>query len=150
MKIAVGSDHRGFALKQRLREYLIGAGHDVTDLGATSSESVDYPDFAASVCHQVADGQVERGLLICGSGIGMAISANKHVGIRAVRAVDELDAEMGRRHNNVNVLCLSSDRIGQGPAENIVDVWIATDFEGGRHARRIEKIGVIEREQRSE
>ena len=144
MKIAIANDHRGFELKQRLLGYLEQYGHEVTNFGTDSSDSVDYPDYASKVCQQVSTGKVDRGILICGSGIGMNIAANKHKGVRAVRAQDEYDAEWCRRHNNANVLCLSADRIGQSPVDRIIDIFLKTEFEGGRHERRIHKLGDIE------
>ena len=145
MKIAIANDHRGIDLKNRLVEYLKQAGHEVDNKGTDSDEtSVDYPDYAAMVCELVSQGDVERGILICGSGIGMNIAANKHQNVRSVRAVDENDAEMCRRHNNANVLCLSADRIGQGTVDRLIDIWLTTAFEGGRHERRVNKLGEIE------
>lgn len=147
MKISVGNDHRGTELKQRLVALLQQLGHDVSNEGTDDAQSVDYPDLAHQVCEQVSRGEADRGILICGSGIGMSIAANKHKGIRAVRAQDEYDAEWCRRHNNVNVLCLSADRIGKGPIDRIVEIWLNTEFEGGRHARRVEKLAAIEDDQ---
>lgn len=144
MKIAIANDHRGIELKQRLLAYLVQHGHDVTNLGTDTSESVDYPDYATKVCEQVARGDMDRGILICGSGIGMNIAANKHKHIRAVRAQDEYDAEWCRRHNNANVLCLSADRIGAGSIDRIIEIFLTTEFEGGRHERRVGKLGEIE------
>lgn len=145
MKISVANDHRGIDLKFRIVSLLEQMGHEVQNHGTDTSDSVDYPDFASIVCQQVAKGDVDRGILICGSGIGMNIAANKHAGIRAVRAQDEYDAEWCRRHNNANVLCLSADRIGEGSVDRMIEIWLTTDFEGGRHARRVDKLGEIER-----
>lgn len=145
MKISIANDHRGIDLKQRIVEFLQGNGHEVSNMGTDTTDSVDYPDYAAKVCEQVASGEIDRGILICGSGIGMNIAANKHIGVRAVRAQDEYDAEWCRRHNNVNVLCLSADRIGEGSVDRLVDIWLTTEFEGGRHARRIDKLGEFEK-----
>ncbi len=144
MRIAIGSDHRGFQLKTRLIEYLSQHGDDVLDLGTNGQESCDYPDFAKAVAEAVSRGEAERGILICGTGIGMAIAANKVPGIRAAPVQDELSAEMSRRHNDLNVLCLSADMLGQKNIENMLDIWLKTEFEGGRHARRVEKIARIE------
>jgi len=144
MRIAIGSDHRGFALKEHLVARLKEQGHEVLDEGACSTESVDYPDIAAAVAGKVSSREAERGILICGTGIGMAIVANKFPGVRAAPCCDELTAEMSRRHNDLNVLCLSGDMLGQNLVSRIVDVWIKTQFEGGRHARRVEKISQLE------
>jgi ribose 5-phosphate isomerase B len=144
MKIAIANDHRGIELKQRLLNYLEQHGHEASNMGTDTADSVDYPDYAAKVCEQVATGEVERGILICGSGIGMNIAANKHKNIRSVRAQDEYDAEWCRRHNNANVLCLSADRIGKGSVDRIIEIFLTTEFEGGRHERRVRKLGEIE------
>jgi ribose 5-phosphate isomerase B len=145
MRIALGSDHRGCAVKARIAEQLRGQGHEVTDLGTHGPESVDYPDIAFAVADQVGPGTAERGILVCGSGIGMSIAANKVRGVRAALCLDDYSAEMSRRHNDANVLCLSGDVSGQKVIDRIVDVWLTTPFEGGRHARRLDKIA--EREQ---
>jgi ribose 5-phosphate isomerase B len=147
MRIAVGSDHRGFQLKDKLRTMLSSKGHEVMDVGTEGSESVDYPDYAHIVAEKVRDREADRGLLICGTGIGMAITANKFRGVRAAPCSDEVSAELSRRHNDANVLCLSGDMLSVRAAERIVEVWLATEFEGGRHARRIQKIEDIERQQ---
>lgn len=144
MKLAIGSDHRGYALKENLVAMLSESGHEVVDAGACSTESVDYPDIAADVSSKVSSREVERGILICGTGIGMAIAANKFPGVRAAPCCDELTAEMSRRHNDLNVLCLSADMLGQNLVRRMVEVWIKTDFEGGRHARRVEKIAKLD------
>lgn len=144
MRIAIGSDHRGYNLKEQLIGLLRSKGHEVVDEGATGGESVDYPDFAALVARKVSVGAVERGILICGTGIGMAIAANKFSGVRAAPCYDEVTAEISRRHNNLNVLCLSADMLSPRTAERMVDVWISTPFEGGRHERRVEKIHQLE------
>ena len=146
MKIAVGNDHRGVAVKQRLEDMLKSLGHTVDDFGATSAASVDYPDFAIPVAEAVASGKDDRGLLICATGHGMCIAANKVHGVRAVNCRDVVDAEMSRRHNDANVLCLSADLIGEELIEKMVRSWIETKFEGGRHARRIEKMEKYENE----
>jgi ribose 5-phosphate isomerase B len=145
MRISVGSDHRGVQVKAKLLELLEQLGHEVVDVGTDSTESVDYPDFAACVAKQVAEHSVERGILICGTGIGMAIAANKFPGVRAAPCHDELTAEMCRRHNDVNVLCMSSDMLGERNLQRLVQVWLETKFEGGRHARRLDKIAQLER-----
>ena len=146
MRIAIGSDHRGFPLKVSIVSALQSAGHEVIDVGAESADSVDYPDFAALVGQKVSMHDVDRGILICGTGIGMAIAANKFAGVRAAPVCDELTAEMSRRHNDLNVLCLSGDMLGEKLVDRMVNVWLATDFEGGRHARRVDKITRLEAE----
>lgn len=144
MKIAIGSDHRGVRLKSRIDRALAEQGHAIIDVGTTDESRVDYTDFAEAVSHRVASGEADRGILICGTGIGMAIVANKFAGVRAATAHDELAAEMCRRHNDVNVLCLSGDMLGERPIDKMLDIWLKTDFEGGRHARRLDKIRAIE------
>jgi len=139
VKIAIGCDHAGVDLKRTLLHSVLKE-HEVTDVGANSKESVDYPDIAKLVAHAVACGEVERGILICGTGIGMAMAAGKVKGIRAARCSEPYSAEMSRRHNNANVLCFGARVIGSGMAEKIVEKWLSTPFEGGRHARRVGKI----------
>jgi ribose 5-phosphate isomerase B len=146
MRFAIGSDHRGYHLKEQIIAMLRTKGHEVDDEGATGSESVDYPDFAALVAKKVSQGTVERGILICGTGIGMAIAANKFPGVRAAPCSDEVTAEISRRHNNLNVLCLSADMLSPRTVERMVEVWITTPFEGGRHERRVEKIHLLEKD----
>jgi ribose 5-phosphate isomerase B len=146
MRIAVGSDHRGYQIKGKLVTLLCADGHEVTDFGTQSDQAVDYPDYAVSVAKSVASGKAERGILICGTGFGMAIAANKFKGVRAATCADEVMAEMCRRHNDVNVLCLPGDLIGDRPVGDLVRIWLATEFEGGRHSRRIDKINHIEEE----
>ncbi|MFN4259832.1 MAG: ribose 5-phosphate isomerase B [Gemmataceae bacterium] len=146
MKIAIGSDHRGFDVKRRLQSFLTLLDHEVLDVGPSSSDSVDYPDFAFKVARAVSEGRVQRGILICGSGIGMCIAANKVRGVRAALCHDAITAEMSRRHNDANVLCLSADLLGEELMERMVRIWLQTDFEGGRHARRVEKIVRFEQE----
>lgn len=145
MRISVGSDHRGVSVKARVIELIQQLGHDVTDEGTDGTDSVDYPDIAASVGRKVSAGEVDRGVLVCGTGIGMAIAANKFPRVRATTVQDEITAEMSRRHNDVNVLCLSGDLLGERNLDNLVRIWLETEFEGGRHARRIEKIADLER-----
>ena len=147
MKIALGSDHRGDACAAALAEHLRAAGHEILMLGDEGSDSRDYPDSAWLVGRAVAGADAERGILICGSGIGMAMASNKVAGVRAVLAHDLLEAEMSRRHNDANVLCLSGDRAATDGVEAIVETWLTTDFEGGRHARRVAKMASIERGQ---
>ncbi len=137
MKIAIGSDHAGFGLKETIKTYLQENGFDVDDVGTHSRESVDYPDFAFKVAKKVASGNVERGILICGSGIGMAMAANRIKGVRAVNAMEPFTARMSRRHNDSNVLCLGERFIGKDMALEILKVWLKETFEGGRHSRRL-------------
>lgn len=144
MKIAMGNDHRGVAAKLRVATVLSGLGHQVVDLGATSAASVDYPDYAIPVAEAVARGQVDRGILICATGHGMCIAANKVHGVRAVNCRDRVDAEMSRLHNDANVMCLPADLLGEEAIERMVKTWLETAFEGGRHARRLEKINQYE------
>ena len=145
MKIAIGSDHRGYHLKEKIAGMLRSKGHDVDDEGTDVAESVDYPDFAALVAGKVSDGNVDRGILICGTGIGMSIAANKFPGVRAAPCTDEVTVEISRRHNDLNILCLPADMISPRTVERMVELWIETDFEGGRHSRRVEKIAEIEK-----
>jgi ribose 5-phosphate isomerase B len=144
MRIAVGSDHAGYELKERVKAELAGAGHDVVDVGTDSAESADYPAYAEPAARLVATGEAERGVLVCGSGVGVAIVANKVDGVRAVNAHDGEEAEMARRHNDVNVLTLGARRVDGATATAIVQAFLATDFEGGRHARRVGLIGDVE------
>ena len=146
MKIAIGADHAGFEEKEKLKKTLDAIGADYTDMGTNSTESVDYPDFARKVGEAVADGEYDRGILVCGSGTGMAIAANKVPGIRAAVAWNEEIARLSRQHNNANVLSLAARYIPDEEQERIVKTWLATDFEGGRHERRVEKIEQIEKE----
>lgn len=145
MRIAVGCDHRGYSVKERVVELLRRLNQEVVVSGGSDAESVDYPDIAAQVAKQVSDGRVDRGILICGTGIGMAIAANKFSNVRAAPCHDDLSAEMSRRHNDLNVLCLSADMLGERLIDRMVEIWLKTEFEGGRHARRVEKISQIER-----
>jgi ribose 5-phosphate isomerase B len=145
MKIVVGNDHRGVAVKQRVMGLLKELGHEVNDFGATSPASVDYPDYALPVAEAVGAGQAERGILICATGHGMCIAANKVAGVRAANCRDVVDAEFSRRHNDANVMCLSADLIGEELIDRMIRVWLATDFEGGRHSRRLDKISGYEK-----
>ncbi|MCE5325855.1 MAG: ribose 5-phosphate isomerase B [Planctomycetaceae bacterium] len=145
MKIAIAADHRGHAVKEMVAVLLSELGHDVVDMGTNSSKPCDYTDLAYPASVAVARGQVERGILVCGSGIGMTISANKVHGIRAALCHDELTAQMSRRHNDANILCLASDVLGDELIRRIVIAWLETQFEGGgRHERRVRKLGMIE------
>lgn len=143
MRIALGSDHAGFALKQAVGEHLAGLGHQVDDLGASSRDSVDYPDYGAAVAKAVAQGRVDRGVLICGSGLGMCMVANRFRGVRAALSASMEHARLGRLHNDANVLCLGERLTSQADALAMVDVFLATEFEGGRHAGRLHKIETL-------
>jgi len=148
MKILIGSDHRGFRVKQRLVGLVTSLGHQVEDLGVGSSDtSVDYPDFAFDVARSVGAGLVERGILICGTGIGMCIAANKVPGVRAACCHDLITVEMSRRHNDANILCLSADMLGEELVERMAKLWLETSFDAGRHQRRVEKITRFEASQ---
>ncbi|HNY40560.1 MAG TPA: ribose 5-phosphate isomerase B [Bryobacteraceae bacterium] len=144
MRIAIGSDHAGFALKEQLRDRLESAGFEVADLGTNSPESTDYPDYAAAVAHQVVAGKAERGVLVCYTGVGMSIAANKVHGIRAALCMNPDQARLTRAHNNSNVLTLGAKYTPYELAGEIVDTFLTTEFEGGRHARRVGKITSIE------
>jgi ribose 5-phosphate isomerase B len=144
MKIAIACDHRGYEAKERLKDYLTSAGHEVADFGCNSRESCDYPDLGLAGSCAVAEKNCDRGILMCGTGIGMSMTANKVKGIRAALCHDELTAEMARRHNNANVLCLPADLIGGELIRRVVDVWLRTEYEGGRHERRLAKIAEFE------
>lgn len=147
MRIAIASDHRGYHLKEKVISLLRSKGHEVIDDGPATDESVDYPDFAALVASKVSSGEADRGVLICGTGLGMAITANKFPRVRAAACVDEVTAELSRRHNDVNVLCLSGDLLSSRSTERLVDIWMSTEFEGGRHKRRLDKILDLEKSQ---
>lgn len=145
MRVALGSDHRGVDAAKSIRPHIEAAGHTVTVLGECSGNSCDYPDNAYLVGKAVAKGEADAGILVCGSGIGMSIAANKVAGVRAALVNDELGAQLSRAHNNANVLCLAGDLIGQNLLRRIIDVWLSTPFDGGRHERRVKKISMIER-----
>lgn len=140
MRIAIGCDHAGLRLKKVLAEHLAALGHDVEDVGTHSPDSTDYPDWAHQVALRVASGEAERGVLVCGTGHGMAITANKHRGVRAVCPLDTFSAKMTAAHNHANVLCLGERTTGEGLAVELLGAWLATPFEGGRHERRVGKI----------
>jgi ribose 5-phosphate isomerase B len=144
MRIAIGSDHRGVVARQRLVGLLERLGHEVIDCGSHGEEAVDYPDIAADVARRVGEESVDRGILLCCTGVGMAIAANKVPGVRAATCHDEVTAEMSRRHNDLNVLCLSAEMLGQELQDKMIETWLATPFEGGRHARRVAKIKALE------
>src|SRR6476469_10927538 len=150
MRIAVGSDHAGFHLKEHVRQVLEGQGHEVVDVGTVSPESVDYPRYAQEASRLVAEGDAERAILACGSGVGVSIVANKVAGVRAVNAHDASEAEMARRHNDANVVTLSGSRLGPQQADAIVAAFLRTEFEGGRHAGRVGQISALEAERREQ
>jgi ribose 5-phosphate isomerase B len=144
MRIAVGSDHRGVDMRLKLVELLHRLGQQVEDVGSHGHEAVDYPDIAAIVAQKVGSREADRGILICGSGLGMCIAANKVPGVRAAPCYDDVTAELSRRHNDLNVLCLSGDMLGDKLVDRLVEIWLKTPFEGGRHARRLAKIASLE------
>lgn len=144
MKIAVGSDHRGFEAKERIKAIIAELGHECVDFGTNDNNPVDYPDPAYLAAKAVSRKEVDRAILACSTGIGMSIAANKVREVRAALCHDELSAAISRDHNNANVLCLSGDQIGEVLLRKIVEVWLDTEFSGGRHHRRVRKIGVIE------
>ena len=150
MRIVFGTDHRGYSIRARILNLLRRLGHDVEDMGAYSGEAVDYPDIAARVARKVSRGEVDRGILICGTGLGMCITANKFPSVRAAPCHDDLTAEMSRRHNDANILCLSADLLGERLVDRMIEIWLNTPFEGGRHARRVNKICKLEAEIQAE
>lgn len=143
--IAIGSDHAGFALKQEVVKYLKEKGLDIKEMGCMDGTSCDYPVVAKEVCDKVVDGTVDRAVLICGTGIGISMAANKVKGIRAALCTDAYMAKYTRLHNDANVLCLGGRVIGPGVAEEIVDIFLNTEFEGGRHQRRVDLISALEK-----
>jgi ribose 5-phosphate isomerase B len=145
-KIIIGADHAGFALKESFKSCLVRLGLEITDVGTGNVDSVDYPDFGCRVAAGVSCGAYSRGILVCGSGVGMTIIANKYPRVRAALCLDEETAEMSRRHNDTNILCLAGRKTDPEKAEKIMEIWLKTAFEGGRHIRRIEKIREIEKE----
>lgn len=145
MKIAIGSDHGGIHLKSVLKDYLAERQVEVQDLGTYTEASCDYPDIAVKVCETVVAGQVEKGILVCGTGIGMSMAANKVKGIRAALCGDVFSAEMSRAHNDANVLCLGERVTGPGLAVRILEAWLAGEFAGDRHTRRVDKIMALEK-----
>jgi len=144
MRIAIGSDHGGFALKETLKAHLQEQGHEAVDFGAHSTASCDYPDYAEKVAEAVLSGGGEFGILVCGTGVGVSMAANKFPGIRAALVSDAFTAEYTRRHNNANILCMGERTIGPGLACLLCDIFLKTSFEGGRHQRRVDKITAIE------
>ncbi|MBX7104383.1 MAG: ribose 5-phosphate isomerase B [Gemmataceae bacterium] len=145
MKIAVGSDHRGLSAKERVVSTLTRLGHEVIDFGTRATDPVDYPDVAFPVATAVGNGDAERGILICGTGLGMSIAANKVRGVRAAPCHDSVTAELSRSHNDSNVMCLSGDLLGGELIDRMVRIWLQTPFDGGRHARRVDKIRDFEK-----
>ena len=139
MKIVLGADHGGFELKEIIKNNLLQAGHDVVDVGCNSNDSVDYPDYAEKAVTRMLIGECERGILICGTGIGMSIAANRHRAIRAANPCDVRTAQLSREHNNANILCLGARVLEEATALQMVTVWLDTNFSGGRHQQRIAK-----------
>ena len=144
MKIAMGSDHGGFGLKETLKAWLQEQGHEVVDCGCYSTESCDYPEFGAAAAQKVADGSCERGIVICTTGIGISISANKVKGVRCALCSEPWSAQMTRRHNDANMLAMGAGAVGVNLAKEIVTAFLSYSFEGGRHQRRVDKITAIE------
>jgi len=144
MKIVLASDHGGFELKEEIKKHLIKKGYDIIDMGVNDTQSVDYPDYGKRAALMVADKEADRGIIICGTGIGISIAANKVKGIRCALCTNEYMAKMSRMHNNANMLALGGRVVGRGLALDIVDAWFSTEFEGGRHENRINKIRDIE------
>jgi len=148
LKIAIGSDHHGVPIRTKLADLLRQAGHFISEAGPAldQSQPVDYPDVAAQIAQQVSTGELDRGILICGTGVGMCIAANKFAGVRAAPVIDELSAELCRRHNDLNVLCLGNEMLSEEQIFQIVPIWLNTPFDHGRHEQRINKIRVMEHE----
>lgn len=144
MKIVIGSDHGGFHLKEVLKQHLAERGFEFNDAGTYTEDSCDYPDIALKVCREITEGKAGRGILVCGTGIGMSMAANKVKGIRAALCGDVFSATMSREHNDANVICMGERVLGPGLAISILDAWLDTEFAGGRHARRVSKIMAIE------
>ncbi|NOZ23938.1 MAG: ribose 5-phosphate isomerase B [Planctomycetes bacterium] len=145
MKVALAADHRGVACKKKVKEILLRLGHEPVDYGTDSTESVDYPDYALPAARAVAKGECERGVLICGSGVGMSLAANKVHGIRAALCHNEEVARASRAHNDANVLCLGADVVPESLVDKIVGAWFEARFEGGRHQRRVDKVMAAEK-----
>ncbi len=146
MKIAIGADHAGFRLKERVRKILTEKGHEVADVGTHSADSTDYPDYAALVARAVLSGEAQRGILICATGVGMSIAANKFAGIRAALAVNPEEVRLTRSHNDANILTVGATVTQEAQVETLVDVFLNTEFDGGRHTRRLAKIAALERD----
>ena len=147
MKVAIGADHAGFELKEKIRKLLADQGIEVVDEGTHSVDSVDYPDYARKVAETVARSEAQRGILVCGSGIGMAMAANKVHGVRAAHVTSEQEARLSREHNDANVVTLGARFLDDATAARIVDTFLTARFDGGRHQRRVEKISEIERQE---
>ncbi|AFK85347.1 MULTISPECIES: ribose 5-phosphate isomerase B [Thermoanaerobacterium] len=143
--IAIGSDHGGYELKEAIKKHLEERGIEYKDFGTFSEDSVDYPDYAREVAEAVASGQFEKGILLCGTGVGISIAANKVPGIRAAHVSDAFSARYSKEHNNANVLCMGGRVVGPGLATLLVDEWLDAEFQGGRHQKRIDKISEIEK-----
>lgn len=150
MKIAIGADHAGFALKQELKAKLLDLGYSVEDYGTQSDASTDYPDYASAVGHAVSQGRADRGILVCSTGVGMSIAANKIAGVRAALAMNEDEVALTRGHNDANVLTIGAKYVSLDEAVHLVNVFITTPFEGGRHQRRVDKITALEAEAMAE
>ena len=148
MKLMIGSDHGGFELKEEVKQYLESLGHEVVDVGTYTPDSCDYPDIAKAGCEKITSGECERGILICGTGIGISMAANKIRGIRAACCSDTYSARYTRLHNDANVLCFGGRVVGGGLACELVDAYLSVEFEGGRHQRRVDKIMALEAENR--
>ena len=140
MKLSIGCDHGGFELKEHIKAYLEGKGYEVLDCGTYSTDSCDYPDFGKAAAEAVADGRCERGIVICTTGIGISIAANKVKGVRCALCSETMSAEMTRRHNDANMLAMGAGMVGKNLAERMVEVFLSTEFEGGRHQRRVDKL----------
>jgi ribose 5-phosphate isomerase B len=145
MRIALGTDHRGCKIRPLITDLLRRLGHEIDDVGTFSETPVDYPDITAEVARKISAGQAERGILVGGTGIGMCIVANKFAGVRAAPCYDELTAELSRRQNDLNLLCVSTDLLGELMIDRLVEVWLRTPFDDGHHTRRLEKIACLER-----
>jgi ribose 5-phosphate isomerase B len=146
MKIAIAADHAGFALKERLRQKLVEEGHEVADFGTGSTESCDYPDYAQQVAREVGQGRSDRGILVCSTGIGMAMAANKVAGVRAAPAQSEDEVRLTREHNDANVLTIGARYLDEDKAAALIRTFLTTEFSGGRHARRVAKIEALDRD----
>lgn len=150
MKIVLASDHGGFQLKETIKEHLIKKGYTINDIGVYNADSADYPDYGQKAAKMVSNKECDRGIIICGTGIGISIAANKVNGIRCALCTNEFMAEMSRMHNDANMIALGERVLGKGIALNIVDIWLSTEFEGGRHENRVNKLMKIEKTNRSE
>jgi ribose 5-phosphate isomerase B len=148
MRIAIAADHAGFALKQEIRDRLAAEGHEISDFGTQSAESTDYPEYAALVAHEVADGRADRGVLVCSTGIGMSIAANKVEGVRAALVTCAEAARLTRQHNDANIMTLGARYTDAEAAAPMLDAFLNTDFEGGRHARRVAKVRQLEEQEK--